>query len=81
MAKLDPHAAHSPSPPPAEPLPEALRPPFWDHSFDELDWAAHGDFIIGRILAAGDWNAVQGLRGRVGPQRCGHGSSGARAAD
>lgn len=49
-----------------EPLPEELRPLFWDHAFDELDWASHRDFVIGRVLIHGSWSAVQWLRGRVG---------------
>jgi hypothetical protein len=36
---------------------------FGDHDFARLTWEADADLIIGRILAAGDWEAVRWLRG------------------
>jgi hypothetical protein len=39
-----------------------LRPLFWDHDFARLTWEADADLIIGRILVAGDWEAVCWLR-------------------
>ena len=38
-------------------LSRRLRSLFWDHDFAELTWEADSDLIIGRILAAGDWEA------------------------
>lgn len=38
-----------------------LRPLFWDHDFARLTWKTDADLIIGRILAAGDWQAVRWL--------------------
>jgi len=47
-------------------LPENLRRFFWDCRFGSLRWEAHREFIIGRILSVGDWEAVSWLRTRVG---------------
>ncbi len=47
-------------------LPSLLKPCFWDTEFSRLKWSSHQDFIIQRILAEGDWKAVQWLRRRVG---------------
>jgi hypothetical protein len=57
-------AAH----PPSEPLPAELKPLFWDHVFEQIDFGQHRDFVIGRILSVGDWNSVQWLRSRVGKE-------------
>jgi hypothetical protein len=43
-------------------LSKRLRPLFWDHDFGQLTWEADSELIIGRILAAGDWEAIQWLR-------------------
>jgi hypothetical protein len=48
------------------PLPERMRQLFWDYSFEELRLDAHRDFIIGRVLADGDWESVRWLRHEVG---------------
>jgi hypothetical protein len=48
-----------------EPLPESLRPLFWDHDFDRLDWNAHQPFIIWRILTHGSWDTLKWLRTHV----------------
>jgi hypothetical protein len=47
-------------------LPEQLRPLFWDHDFEKVDWLQHRDFIIGRVLEAGSWDAICWLRLEVG---------------
>ena len=47
-------------------LPELLRPLFWDHDFERLDWDLHRSFIMGRVLAAGTWEAVAWLRTQLG---------------
>lgn len=47
-------------------LPPGLRPLFWDCDFDRLTWDWDRDLIVGRVLAAGGWDAVTWLRSRVG---------------
>jgi hypothetical protein len=47
-------------------LPSSLRPLFWDQDFEHLDWHQHREFLIGRILEAGPWDAVCWLRRQVG---------------
>src|SRR5437870_3236100 len=42
-----------------------LRPLFWDYDFARLSWEADADLIIGRVLAAGDWEAVRWLLRRL----------------
>jgi hypothetical protein len=49
-------------------LPSFLKPFFWDTEFSRLKWSSHQDFIIQRILAEGDWRAVQWLRRRLGDE-------------
>ncbi|MEX0670315.1 MAG: hypothetical protein WD060_07660 [Pirellulales bacterium] len=43
-------------------LPEFLRPLFWDCDLNALDQQRDGDFVIGRVLASGTWDAIQWLR-------------------
>lgn len=52
----------------AEPrgLPAELKPLFWDCAFRELRWESYQDFIIGRVLAEGDWEAVKWVLERAG---------------
>lgn len=47
-------------------LPDRWRPFFWDCAFDGLDLSLHREFVIGRILSEGDWDAVIWLRRSVG---------------
>ena len=47
-------------------LPAFLRPLFWDADFAALSWERDRDFIAVRILAAGEWTAVQWLRRELG---------------
>ena len=49
-----------------EALPKRLRPLFWEYDFTTLSWNADRDLIIARVLTAGDWEAIQWLRGQVG---------------
>lgn len=49
-------------------LPEFLRPLFWEHPFDKIDFVEHYDFVVGRILIEGDWNAIRWLRHRIGDE-------------
>ncbi|HJT77654.1 MAG TPA: hypothetical protein VJ739_10680 [Gemmataceae bacterium] len=46
-------------------LPQRLRPLFWDHDFGRLTWENDVDLLIGRILGAGDWDAVRWLLRRL----------------
>ncbi len=46
-------------------LPSRLWCLFWDHDFGRLTWQADTDLIIGRILTAGDWEAIRWLRRRL----------------
>ncbi len=46
-----------------------MRDLFWDHRFEDLSWPADRDFVIARILGAGDWDSVTWLRERVEPDQ------------
>jgi hypothetical protein len=46
-------------------LPELLRPYFWDTDFDLVSWHEHRDYVIRRILSAGNWDSILWLRGKV----------------
>jgi superfamily II DNA or RNA helicase/DNA-binding XRE family transcriptional regulator len=48
------------------PLPDHLRPLFWDHVFDELRWPAHRQLVIERLLQSGGDEAVRWIRQIVG---------------
>jgi len=50
------------------PLPNRLRPLFWDYDFNALTWEEDRDLVIRRILTSGDWNAILWLRSRVGDE-------------
>lgn len=50
------------------PLPDLLRPLFWDADFSALDWQNDRDFIIRRILQHGSWQAIRWLRTACGDQ-------------
>jgi len=49
-------------------LPRMLRPLFWDHDFDVLNWKQDRDLIVARVLASGSWNVVRWLRRRLGDE-------------
>jgi hypothetical protein len=49
-------------------LPEMLRDLLWDHDFGQLDWQKHRDFIVGRVLQAGSWEAISWLRTVLGDE-------------
>jgi len=42
-------------------LPDFLRSLFWDVDFNRLNWDAHREYIAGRILESGNWNAIRWL--------------------
>jgi hypothetical protein len=46
-------------------LPRLLRMCFWDYDFSALSWERDRDFIIGRVLTYGNWDAVTWLRSRL----------------
>lgn len=48
------------------PIPELLRPFFWDVDFDALRWELYQDFIVRRLLQSGSWEAVCWLRRNQG---------------
>ncbi len=50
------------------PLPEELRPLFWDCDFDSLTLDRFQSFVIGRILETTNWNATAWLRKTVGDE-------------
>jgi hypothetical protein len=52
-------------------LPDILKHSFWDYDFQILSWAEHRDFIIRRLLQAGDWQALTWLRGAMGDDELG----------
>jgi hypothetical protein len=54
--------------PRSERLPQRLKRLFWDYHFARLSWHADSDLIIGRILAAGDWDSVRWLRRTLGDE-------------
>ena len=45
-------------------LPEMLRPLFWDCDFERLDWRRDREYIVGRVLVHGPWDAICWLRGK-----------------
>jgi len=49
-----------------ESLSRQLRPFFWDCDFRCLSLDADADFIVGRLLAEGDWDSIRWLRRRAG---------------
>lgn len=49
----------------ASPLPEFLRPLFWDHRIEDLRWPTHRDLAIGRVLQSGGTDAIAWLRSAV----------------
>jgi hypothetical protein len=48
------------------PLPENLRPYFWDYPCAELSLKTDENLIIRRILTNGSWDSVLWLRSQVG---------------
>lgn len=56
---------------PAEPLPEVLRPFFWDVSFDALRWPRDREVVTARILTSGNWEATRWLRAQTGDEQLG----------
>ena len=48
------------------PVPDFLRPLFWDCDFATLDGARQCNFVIGRVLASGPLDAIRWLRRTYG---------------
>jgi hypothetical protein len=51
-----------------KPLPQSLKPYFWDYSFSKLSLDTDRDFIIRRILSSGSWEAVIWLKKKIGDE-------------
>lgn len=49
-------------------LPPAVRELCWDVDASQLDLQAHRDFVVGRVLSRGTWDAVRWLRRAVDDQ-------------
>jgi len=47
-------------------MPELLRQLFWDCDYAQITWAGHRDFVVTRVLAHGNWEAIRWLRETVG---------------
>jgi hypothetical protein len=54
--------------PVSTPLPDTLRPLFWDVDFTALDWETDRDPIVRRILGVGGWPALRWLRSTWGDE-------------
>lgn len=48
------------------PLPDLLRPLFWEHDFEELHWPTDRDLVTGRVLQHGGDEAVRWIRQTAG---------------
>ncbi len=53
-------------PAPVKRLPRFVAPAFWDRRFGALSWERDRDFIVRRLLEAGDWRSVTWLRAALG---------------
>ncbi len=51
-----------------EPLPEHLRPLFWDYDFERLGWPGDRDLVIARILEKGGDEALRWLLSMIEEQ-------------
>ena len=49
-------------------LPAFVRDLFWEYGTAALRWDRDRDLIVGRVLAAGTWEAVTWLRREVGAE-------------
>ena len=47
-------------------LPAQLERFFWDCAPGSVSWDSHRDFIVERVLARGDWDAIRWLRTALG---------------
>lgn len=47
-------------------LPARVRRLFWDYELPRLTWKQDRDLIISRVLAVGEWEAVQWVRAHLG---------------
>jgi hypothetical protein len=48
------------------PLPPRVQSLFWDTGRRDVSLEREGDFVIGRVLSAGDWESVLWLRSATG---------------
>jgi hypothetical protein len=49
-------------------IPERFRKLFWDLDLASLDLKTHRRQVVRRVLRAGDWEAIEWLRGEVGDE-------------
>jgi hypothetical protein len=54
------------SPQTSTPLPPEVRSLFWEHGDRALSLDGDRDFVLGRVLSAGSWEAIRWLRAQVG---------------
>lgn len=46
----------------SQPLPNFLRPLFWEYDFSKLFWPADKELVLRKILEDGDWLSLRWLR-------------------
>ena len=49
-------------------LPASVSQLFWEYEAGAVSWDAHRDFIVERVLARGDWDALRWIRARAGDE-------------
>ena len=54
------------SPQTSTPLPPEVRSLFWEHGDRALSLERDRDFVLGRVLSAGSWEAMRWVRAQVG---------------
>lgn len=53
-------------PVPGTALPPSISSLFWDCDASRVDWERDREFVVGRVLTAGGWNAGRWVRAQVG---------------
>ena len=48
------------------PLPPQVRSLFWEYGDRDVSLEGERDFVMGRVLSTGGWEAIRWLRGEVG---------------
>ncbi|MFQ5599846.1 MAG: hypothetical protein ACE5G2_04745 [Candidatus Krumholzibacteriia bacterium] len=49
-------------------LPSFVLELFWEHAPGDISWERHRDFIVERVLARGDWDAICWVRSQAGDE-------------
>jgi len=47
-------------------LPPSVSRLFWEYQAGAVSWQDHRDFIVERVLARGDWDAIRWVRAHAG---------------